>query len=530
MKRMAFDVLGQFLDHQQRLAYLDFMQNHRPTTTVIMDNVQLALDASTATEGETIVIHRKYFEREADVYDRYTPERYVKEITHDGTIPKHIWLQVLNEPGTAPKDCPKLCNWLVRVGLLLEEAGYHAVLGNIGPATVQPETIASGVFDDYLRKLADWSERGIHYGGWHEYTGIVLPFGVGYWAIDDLRSTAKMQPEWWPEIIAQIDVPAEPNHYWHLMRTEWFQQRAIDIGAKRHKVVLTEFGWDRMPDLTKPMPNIYEQLQAAYGATGHFEIRGPRTLENVWRAYWPYWSYSEAVYYQLEWADRNYPADYIGFNLFCWAFDGHLPHKEQNWENLGYNFGDLVELHHLLMIEPPPDDDPDDDPPDDENTLPSLIKWGVGLFVFAVLVAILYSLIMPRLTAQGATMEGIITFPEMVDIFMAALTAALAGGLAAPVTTPLVNLVKFLLQKAGLEENEWFKGDNVSLFVAGGVTLATIASRYFGYELQLATFADWLTTAIPVVIGLLTMVVGQKAVHSFTAKRNIPVFGYQRSK
>lgn len=337
MNRPSPNILGQFLNNQQWEYCLNFLNLYRPSTCGVMDHINRAYDVISATAGETLVWHRMWRQDDAYLWKYTTPQDFVNQITDGSKISRALWLYVLNEPDTNPHTLPLLMRWLVEVGDILADQGRHAILGNIGPATVQPETIASGVFDAYLKRLTEWSAAGQHYAGFHEYTGILLPFGVGYWPVDYLLEPAKVQPGLWPEINAAAlraftNVPPESNHYWHLLRTEWFQNRAVEIGAGRFKTILTEFGWDRMPDLTAAMPNVYQQLETRYGVTeGYPEIKGVRTLEKVYAAYFPEWSFERAIYEQLAWADRNYPADYLGFNVFAWVFDKHLD-KDQKWE------------------------------------------------------------------------------------------------------------------------------------------------------------------------------------------------------
>lgn len=376
-KRIGFNVLGQFLNPVQRTAYLDYAARHQPRVLTVMDNVGLAYATREATQGQTLVVHRQWHPQDAYLWRTMAASDYCDQITDRGRISKDIWLYVLNEPDARGDDLPDLLRWIIEVGDRLEARGYHAVLGNIGPATIEPETIESGVFETYLRRLAEWSAADQHYGGWHEYTGMLLPFGVGYWPVEYLEQPSKVQPSNWSRLnpmaarilrsqaLMKVQTPPQPSpmhqggseaqvesypHYWHLLRSEWFNLWAEEQGIGRHKIVLTEFGWDRMPDLASQMPtNIYQRLEQEWGAVGHSEIRGPRTLENVWRWYFPNWSFDEAAFRQLEWADSIYPENYVGMCLFGWMFDGHIDGKEKNWERLGYNLGDLTDLQARLI-------------------------------------------------------------------------------------------------------------------------------------------------------------------------------------
>lgn len=371
MRRIGWNVLGQFLNPAQRAKYLNHIAQQQPRVVVVMDEVALAQATREASQGKTLVFHRIYHKQDATYWRWLGVKEFCDHVTMNGTISRDIGVIVGNEPDTRGNDLAKLLTWLVDVGDELADRGYHAVMGNIGPGTVETDTIESGVFANYLRRLAEWSAVDQHYGGWHEYAPILLPMGVGRWPVEYLENPSLVQPVNWPVMnmmqarimraqalahpIAPTDGYAQLVYpgYWWLYRSEWFNLWAEEQGIGRHKIVLTEFGWDRMGDLAQQMPrNIYQKLEAIWGAVGYqglpAEIRGPRTLENVWRGYFPNWSFDEAAFRQLQWADGIYPDNYIGMCLFCWAFDGPIE-KEQNWERLGYNLGDLTELQARLI-------------------------------------------------------------------------------------------------------------------------------------------------------------------------------------
>ncbi len=327
-----------------------------------MDDLALAHECYNALGGKSLIVYRAFNDREDRAWRIQSAQQYANELMHPGY--KHIWRYILNEPDAEGDDLKNLLKWLCDVMDILAANGYKAIVGNFGPATFEPHEIESGIFDEYLKKLGYYSDRGMHYGGWHEYTGILLPFGVGTFSRDDLQSADRVQPSRWA---AKVDIKRVASYqyqegrsttlppFWHFLRSTWFDIRAKAIGASVHKKLITEFGWDRMPDLAVNSmqfnPNIYDRLTSRFGIPApHNTIRGFASHRNVWSYYWPTWSFEEATMKQLEWADKIYPKEndefgkYVGFNLFTWSLGA------TDWDrDYGFNFSPLANLHGRMI-------------------------------------------------------------------------------------------------------------------------------------------------------------------------------------
>lgn len=534
MIRPSFNILGQFLTNQQWDDCLNFLNLYRPTTCGVMDNINRAYDVMSATAGETLVWHRMWRQDDAYLWKYTTPEDFVKQITNDGKVSKALWLYVLNEPDTNPNTLPLLVRWLVEVGDILADQGRHAIMGNIGPATVQPETITSGVFDPYLRRLAEWSAAGQHYAGWHEYTGVMLPFGVGYWPIEWLLEPEKVQLDNWPEISPTafkvfMDVQPEPDHYWHLLRTERLQLRAVEIGAGRFKSVLTEFGVDRMPDLSAAMPNIFQQLEAKYGASRGTELKGWRTYEKVYAAYWPNWSFEKAVYEQLAWADRNYPDDYLGFNVFAWVFDASAKDKSQRWE-WDFNMGDLYELQGWLLSsqdEMPPGPTPIPPDPEPEPDTPLAEPWMLWLAIVlcgAVLGAIIYSFVQPHIQYVAMEVNPVEELLNQLFAIPALAPITFSGA----IILYLVEIGKRLKAKYIPDILPWLTPEFMVVFWVVFFMSAFGLAQQYAYDnvfKQVAEVVTQLVTVLgPYVLGMIGTQVAVAAAHNGIRKVNVSGF------
>ena len=543
MRRTGYNILGEFLTPPSgdiRPAILSHLRAYRPTVITVMDNPSFAVEALEATAGETMVIHRHYHPREDYLFSNMDAETYANYITYDRTLDKRLWPQVWNEPTTAPDRLPMLLQRTIEVADILTQWGYRGVLGNLGTATIQPETIATGVFDEYLTRLALWTMNDEHVAGYHEYTAILAPFGVGYWSVDDLRDPAKMQPDNWPEITPLdvkpfISVPPESQHYWHILRLEWLQERAELIGVGRHQYVITENFLDRMGDVSI----IYPYLEQTYGVTSDWEIKGAPTLEKVWASWWPEWSRDYALAAQCWWLERNYPDECIGWTLFCFCRDAHMEDKAQRWEP-GYDISDWSEFQALMVInrdtpakpdpDPDPEPTPDPDPEPDPLTPPPTLFY-LMLAVCGILVAmIIYGVFRPRPVAQGAyLMEDILNQLFAIPVFA---TITYTSG-----------IVYFLTEVWKRSRQRWF--NNVKwlrwaepeviapLLVVLFLGLHGIAVEY-AYDNVLKEIAQFVTDLIgaigPYVLGM----IGTNALVSYSYDKlqaaDVPGFTYKIRK
>jgi hypothetical protein len=190
--------------------------------------------------------------------------------------------------------------------------------------------------------------------------------------------------------------------------------------------------------------------------------------------------------------------------------------------------GSVHEIGTATTPEPEPEPTPDSEPDTDTPTAPPWLLWVMLAVCGIILAVIIYGVFRPRLSAQGVTSMEIISITEAGNILLAAIGAILAGGLAAPVTQPVVNLLKFVLKLAGLESK--VSANTLSLVVAAVVSVAIWLSRHFGMELQAANVMDWLAVALPIVLSGLSMFLSQKGMYALSQRYEIPLFGYQRSE
>lgn len=400
--RLSFNVNGQRIGNKSY--FLDRIKNMNLNQILIMDNIQLANEVYELNNGKTRVDHRTWHALDGEWWNPnspnyFPPKDYVSYATTDGL--KHIGRYILNEPkGSTPLGWLDLLDWLIEVSYRLADLGYHAVVGNIGPATWEPEDVENGLFDGYLTMLSDLDSLGFR-GGWHIYTGILLPFGVSQWPLEYALDRTKVQI--WPRDLPQkrfiykpdnveykhwlnywdrlndsakqrIEAYGELPRYWHIRRTDWFDIRAREIGVKVHRKISTETGHDRMGDFG----NIYEILKNRFGVPAPYNtIRGPMTLRNVWNYYFPELSFDEVWMSQALWLDEVMPDDFVAFDFFSWTKDA------PDWDKqFGFNLEARTGIHDLLIEyavdqpQPEPEEPPMGEDPDNlyQAVLPALLS------------------------------------------------------------------------------------------------------------------------------------------------------------
>jgi hypothetical protein len=570
---------------------LAFATRYQPRVLLVMDDdtrcVQLA-----DTCPDTLIIQRRWSAAEGSQWDARTPgymspHDYAVWLTLNGGMDHRIAVQVLNEAHAWGDDITTLCDWLIATGRELTAMGYRAVLGNIGPAIYAPEVIESGRFDNYLRYLHEESLKpNGHLGGWHAYTFAFLPFGAGLYTVDDLRHPERLQPPWpdidglqiqaarealraahhedpdmrWPYPSDDVEHKpyanwwlAKPDDdetaqvvyppWWHLFREQWFRLYAESVGIGWHEYVLSEGLWDDMPDLGPT--HIKEDLTAAYGIPANIQgqpykgLRGPLTLQNVWREYWPDWTPEQAAYEQWIWFHRNLEDACLGMTAFTVSND------EWNYD-WGYNLMLWPAFLELLISnrtmprfpEPPPDEPPDDGGPGPDPAPP--VDWSpvfLALLLFSlacngVLLAVVIQLTQVN---QSIGVQAMPTYQLMeVDTFGKMLIAIIVsvgmGGITTLAATPIINVVKYLLQLVGWENKV---GANAIKIAVGTVIMVIYwVLRWRGVSIE--QFGQWdqlVANTVSVLAGWLALTMGSSALHTFAVNHNGPkAYSYQRSE
>lgn len=334
--RISYNINGEAIPDR---AYLTgHLQRLCPSTVLIMNNLSYAVELYNLLHEPcgTIVISRSWSVLEGDEWYYRSAQNFVDQWRREGH--PEIVRYSSNEPsfgGLRP------LSQFVAADILLMQlargAGFTVAMGNFSVGYYQPEQINSGGFDAYLRALNQYG----HFLAVHEYACCALPFGVGQWQVEALLDRTRVQPASWP--LAQA-LPVrlwngELPPYWYLRRADWFLLRADLLGIPRPRILVTEFAWDNLPNI-KPY---IEPLRQQFGLDRYFDdMRGVNTYPELWRWYWPQWTFAQAACEQLRWAESIYPPEYLGFDMFTWSL------MWQQTDFSGRENPAMFELHRCL--------------------------------------------------------------------------------------------------------------------------------------------------------------------------------------
>jgi hypothetical protein len=333
--RIGYNINGEAVPDMVYL--LDVMTSPCGTLQLVMNNLSLAVRIKELCPS-TIVVSRNYSALEGDEWYYRSAQNFVDQWKREGhpEIVRHS----TNEPSFGRGA--RLAEFVASEVELMRVAranGFTLAMGNFSVGIFEPEDINAGLFDNYIRAINTYG----HYLALHEYAVVALPFGVGQWQVSALLDRTRVQPVSWPSALA---LPTrlwsgELPPYWYLRRGDWWLLRADAIGVARPRILLTEFGWDNLPNIK----SYIEPLRQQYGLDKYFDdMRGINTYPNVWRWYWPQWTFAQAACEQLKWADMIYPPEYIGFALFTWSTNPHWLQTDFS----GRENPQLYELHDCL--------------------------------------------------------------------------------------------------------------------------------------------------------------------------------------
>lgn len=336
MSRIGYNINGEAVPNMAYL--LEVMTSPCKTHSLVMNNLNLAREIKRRCP-DTLVVSRNYSPLEGDEWALRSPQAFVNQWIAEGRY-TDIIRHSTNEPSFGRgRRIEEFVAKEIELMKLARANGFTLAMGNFSVGIYEPEDINAGLFDHYIRALNTYG----HYLALHEYAVAALPFGVGQWQTSFLLDRTRVQPASWPSALA---LPTrlwngQLPPYWYLRRGDWWLLRADAIGVPRPRILLTEFGWDNLPNIKADI----EPLRAQFGIDRYFDdMRGVNTYQRLWPHYWPQWSFAQAACEQLLWADEIYPPEYIGFALFTWSTNPHWLQTDFS----GQENGAMFELHDCL--------------------------------------------------------------------------------------------------------------------------------------------------------------------------------------
>lgn len=294
-----------------RTAVLTHCAEARASSYLVMNDCGFAQKLHEHLGGESIVVARSDW---PDDTTEIAVDELVSRWSKRAQYAPDVYHYFPNEPiPSATCPLPELRRRLIALMRACRERGVKACIGNFAVGTVIEERdVEAGQWDEFIREALRFCSDGGGFVGVHEYTFGVLPWGCAGRNPQDLMQAPRRVGDMrnWP---TREEIEAAPGSNWHLHRSMLLAARAATLGLPMFPVLVTEFGWDRMPNLEHE--GVIPWFDARYGRT-----HGP--LQQVPRLS-PQWfgegcDALEVAMQQLRWAEAVYP-DYVkGLHLFAW--------------------------------------------------------------------------------------------------------------------------------------------------------------------------------------------------------------------
>lgn len=303
-----------------------------------------ALDFANAMPATTF-IDRQVEDGDGNYWRSHTPQQMVDRIASREGRGKLV-RYVLNEPGIAanppeqsnadePQKVRAFVRWCVEVLDIAAAIGERVCIYNAWAGTPNEYWIDNGYFDPLIRALDRHYDKhllGLHSGQPFITAGkraVTLDY-------EAMKNPALMQESEWG------DPATTPTDNAWIVGREWrWGKRAIAIGCKPSKIVLTEF--TPAQNAMAGAQELYRYLTGKYGVFRGRYMDGIPTLINALRAYFTDWI--RTVRNMLAWDAAFLPENVVGLCIYCYNF-------QDNW--LEFNIGDLLELLIYLFANPVP--------------------------------------------------------------------------------------------------------------------------------------------------------------------------------
>ncbi|RMF77699.1 MAG: hypothetical protein D6737_17050, partial [Chloroflexi bacterium] len=335
--RLTFNINAPKINTPQRRNKLfDLLVAMNVPAVVVFENLGIAREIQALLSPDAIVVHRSFGDSEG--WKTTTPSDMVNKQIHEQY--NGIYDYGINEPGPDDRfSWEDIVRFEVERIQYASEHGQRIMVLNVGPALIERQVIANGVFDPVLRKLAEHPE---HLLATHEYTSVFRIMGTGVAGMGNCEWERRENFQFpWPG----ADVVARAPRF-HVRSTDHLIARNTELGLPTPRVFLTEWGWDRMPDHElAACGNLFTPLTERFGVSrGHELIRGHDTLANVYEWYFPDLPFEEVLFQQIVWEEAIQPAHVIGWAWFMWG-----PGDEQWDRRFGFDMSTYDTLHARLI-------------------------------------------------------------------------------------------------------------------------------------------------------------------------------------
>lgn len=299
-------------------------------------------------QPETLVVFQpniSAFNKEGRYWSETTPEQYIERIGFNNTQ-KDIILAVAQDAYGIDKSSLRLMvDWITEVTELLIKEQRKVVVGNFPHAKIELHELMNGAYDKLIRIASE--NIGNVWLGFKEYSGIILPFGIGYrydelkeivpFSKWDLLSKELVDEKMW--IDTQYNIEHFDKSLQNLMRHTWIYERCRELNLEYPRVLIVGTGWERVPSMAEGQNHIFDALQKRYNTPF---LRGANSLEKVWDFYFPNITpHYNRIFRQMFWADNIFHSYCDGLAFNTW---GGLVYKRETVTT----FSDSPELLKML--------------------------------------------------------------------------------------------------------------------------------------------------------------------------------------
>ncbi len=280
-----------------------------------------------ASELGINVIDRRWSPAEGRQWDSKHPS-YLPPATYASLLmdeDRLTWKYVLNEPSPTGRE-GEFTAWVVSVASILNSNGYKCVVGNFAVGAYPVEAVMAGKYDELIRYCHTYRDKCVL--GIHEYAqGTLYHFGAQ-------GATQLGRFENRPYHFSD-----DPTNNWFLFRCKAFGDRAEQLGLKSPRIIITEFGHDRMGDGGS---ELHRQVITQFCGE---DWQGTYSLAPYWDWFFYGQPFEKSLSQQLQWALDEYARlPYVeGLLLFTWKAWG------TDWYNKGYKFSTDSQILPILQ-------------------------------------------------------------------------------------------------------------------------------------------------------------------------------------
>lgn len=324
--RIGYNINGVNLPNQSGLN--THLMKLQPKWNLVMDNVQMGWDMADGFPKTNMILRNWGLTGgDENVYSRLSPDAWLN--ARIGEAKHNVWLYTANEAGINQQWDIELMQRIVRDNL----KNVKLVLGNPSVGTPQPDYWYQSNMKEWFRLLYEHSDQFVL--GLHEYFAGIAPSGFvggypdGTWS--DGRTN--LHPNYedrnnWPTDATTIGMT------WHVGRLQVVNAAARSFGYQPPRIVITEHGTDDLGDMKAWLNR--------FPANGRSNIRGWKSVKNLWERLLPGRSEEAAYFENIKYADqavyRHYP-NVEGQLLFTWS-------SKPDWND--FDLSEATTFHRLL--------------------------------------------------------------------------------------------------------------------------------------------------------------------------------------